>query len=185
MTVLRTAGVLLILMTLAFWIGVQAFQRKDTSRLRSTDNKTVAENGEALSRDLKVAEAHRFRGEVHRVKMEYGKAAADLTEAITLNPYDPSTHNNLAWLLATCPKREVRDGRKAVVHGTRACELTGWKNANLLDTLAAAHAECGDFEEAAKWAMKATILGFDDKVFLERARGRLRLYQSGKPYREE
>jgi Flp pilus assembly protein TadD len=119
------------------------------------------------------------------VKLEYDKAVADLTEAITLNANDPSTQNHLAWLLATCPKREVRDGRKAVVHATRACELTNWKEPHQLDTLAAAYAECGDFEGAAKWEMKAVVLSASDNAFQQRARRRLNLYQSGKPYREE
>jgi tetratricopeptide (TPR) repeat protein len=187
MAVTRTACFLLILMLLAFWIGIEAFKRKDSARLwPANDNKTGgAEEGEALSRGLKVAEAHRFRGEVHRVKMEYDKALADLTEATTLNPNDPSALNNLAWLLATCPKGEVRDGRKAVEHATRACELTGWREPHPLDTLAAAHAECGDFEEAAKWEIKAVILGASDNAFQQQARRRLKLYQSGKPYREE
>jgi tetratricopeptide (TPR) repeat protein len=187
MTVVRTACVLLILLLLAFWIGVEAFKKRDSARLRpANDNKTGgADGGEALSRNLKAAESHRSRGEVRRVKLEYDKALADLTEAITLNPNDPSTQNNLAWLLATCPKGEMRDGRKAVEHATRACELTGWREPHPLDTLAAAHAECGDFKEAAKWAMKAAVLGANDPTFLERVGRRLKLYQSGKPYREE
>ena len=43
-------------------------------------------------------------------------------------------------------------------HGTRACELTQWKDGNLLDTLAAAFAECGRFAEAIEHAQKAETL---------------------------
>ena len=41
-------------------------------------------------------------------------------------------HNN-AWFLATCPKAEFRNGKSAVEDATRACELTGWKEANNID----------------------------------------------------
>jgi hypothetical protein len=33
--------------------------------------------------------------------------------------------------------------------------LTQWQDANLLDTLACAHAECGQFEDALAWGNKA------------------------------
>jgi WD40 repeat protein/tetratricopeptide (TPR) repeat protein len=97
--------------------------------------------------------------------------------------------NNLAWLQATSLKAELRNGTKAIEYATKACELTKWKNAGYVDTLAAAYAEAGDFDSAVKWQKEAINLLTTEKEpagwqgqpdFDER----LKLYQSGKPYRE-
>jgi hypothetical protein len=87
--------------------------------------------------------------------------------------------------LATCPKREVRDGKKALEHARKGCELTGWNDPEGLGTLAAAHAEAGQFKEAVKWQKKALEIGYEDKKDQEQARKRLKLYQAGRPYRDE
>ncbi len=50
-----------------------------------------------------------------------------------------------------------------------------------MDTLAAAYAESGDFEEAKQWEAKVIEIAPDWKEF----RSRLELYKQGKPYREE
>ena len=46
------------------------------------------------------------------------------------------------------------NGKQAVEYANKACDLTGWKNANYLSTLAAAYAEVGNFDEATKWQTK-------------------------------
>jgi len=94
--------------------------------------------------------------------------------------------NGLAWLQATSPKDELRNGTKAIEYATKACELTKWKNVGYVDTLAAAYAEAGDFDSAVKWQKEAINL-LTEKGPAERQAGveeRLKLYQSGKPYRE-
>jgi len=91
--------------------------------------------------------------------------------------------NDLAWLLATCPEESLRDGRRAVELATRSCELTEWKGAGTLGTLAAAYAETGDFDKAVEWQEKAIKLYTsegDKKEWSER----LNLYKNRKPLRE-
>jgi tetratricopeptide (TPR) repeat protein len=123
------------------------------------------------------------RGVAYARTKEYDKAIADFTESIRLNPKDSRSQSYFAWVLATCPRDGLRDGKRAVELATQACELTKWKEARPVDALAAAHAERGDFPEAVKWQKKALEIGLPMEQ-LERARMRLKLYEEGKPYRE-
>ena len=90
--------------------------------------------------------------------------------------------NNLACFLAAHTSEEARDGARAVEYATEACELTNWQNGGWIDTLAAAYAEAGQFEEATKWQNEAIrLIGNVGAGFQER----LELYKSGKPYEDE
>lgn len=134
--------------------------------------------------DPRCSDFYRLRGQAFQGKKEYRLAIADYDQAIRQRPR-AAYYNQLAWLLATCPEAELRDGKRAVALATRACELSDWKEGGMIDTLAAANAECGNFKEAVKWQKKAVELGNDDKEEEKKSRERLRLYEGGKPYREE
>jgi tetratricopeptide (TPR) repeat protein len=149
-------------------------------------DKAVSDYSEAIRLDPKNADAFFWRGAAYNNKKEYDKAISDYSEAIRLDPKHDKALNGLAWSLATCPKDSVRNGKKAVELATKACDLSEWKIANNLDTLAAAHAECGDFKEAVKWQKKAIELGLgDNKETAERPKKRLQLYEDGKPCRND
>ncbi|MDD4267830.1 MAG: tetratricopeptide repeat protein [Pirellulaceae bacterium] len=105
-------------------------------------------------------------------------------EALEKDADDPMAHNELAYYLATSPEAEIRDGKKALQHAQRACELTSWKEAEYLDTLAACHAENGDFAEAIRWSQTAIELATDAEV-AEYYTSALKLYQENKPYRDQ
>ena len=51
-------------------------------------------------------------------------------------------------MMATDPDPSVRNGSEAVRLAERAVQLTGAREPTLLDTLAAAYAEAGRFQEA-------------------------------------
>jgi tetratricopeptide (TPR) repeat protein len=111
----------------------------------------------------------------------YAEARAQLDEAVRLDPYDAMALSNRAIFLATCPEANYRDGKTALASATRACELSGFSVPMLLDPLAAAYGEAGDFDAAARWQEKAIGLA-PDGVKKDEYRARLALYRAGKPY---
>ena len=139
----------------------------------------------AIERGQDDATVYYRRGEARSNQKEYKKALADYNKAIRLDPKDATASCARAWLWATCPETKYRDGKRAVESATRACELTKWKDAALLDTLAAAYAESGDFDAAVKWQKKAMdLLPKDDEWDRKDYGSRLELYRAKKPYRE-
>ena len=71
-----------------------------------------------------------------------------LREIAANAPDSPRMLDEVAWLLATYPDSKSRDGVEAVRLAERACALTERRIPALLDTLAAAYAEAGDFSRA-------------------------------------
>ena len=91
--------------------------------------------------------------------------------------------NNLSWVLATSPDEQTRDGKRSIKLATEAAELTDYKAAFILSTLASGYAEIGDFETARQWASKAVELAEDDeqRVGLQEE---LDSYKKNEPWRE-
>jgi tetratricopeptide (TPR) repeat protein len=145
-------------------------------------DKAIADCTDALRLDPNRAEAYYSRGCAYACKCDYDKAVADCSEAIRLIPKFAGGHNALAWLLATCPEGKVRNGRIAVEHAQKAVELA--HGADTLDTLAAAWAECGDFQAAIKWQRKAIELK-PDADRLKEFQEHLMLYEEHTPCREK
>jgi len=132
-----------------------------------------------------LRKAYYNRAETKMTGGEFAEAISDYEAAVRVDPDHALALNDLAWLRATCPVAEFRDGAKAVEQATKACELTNWKNARYVGTLAAAYAETGDFDSAVKWQKKAIDLLTEEEEELHADfEERLKLYQSGKPYRE-
>ncbi|MCA9055702.1 MAG: tetratricopeptide repeat protein, partial [Planctomycetaceae bacterium] len=124
------------------------------------------------------------RATIYRQSARFDDAVADLTSLASVQDSDhaANTHNLLAWIYATCPLSEVRDPDKALKHATQSCGLSAKADANRIDTLAAAHAEAGDFERAVELQKQATDLASAD----QRAdyQTRLASYQKRKPHRD-
>lgn len=113
-------------------------------------------------------------------------AIDDAVRAVELDDGSASAHNILAWILATGNDPAFRNGRKAVQHATRACEISGWRDVGNLDTLAAAYAESGDFESAVRVAREAIEIEKrrNPPNQLEVLRDHLALFEARQPLRD-
>jgi uncharacterized protein (TIGR02996 family) len=184
-------------------VGANLFEPPDTAAPMSADGvrhpaQVIAECTAILSDDGNDLEAYRQRAAAHRQLQDYGEALADYAEITRLAPDDPQAYNDQAWIWATCPNFQFRDGARAVESAQRAVELDGSGDALVFDnngsskgtgsvafkeTLAAAHAENGDFESAVATLDEA--LAVADKSDQPRLFLRRKLFQSKHPYRDE
>src|SRR5262249_49926983 len=114
---------------------------------------------------------------------QYAEAERAYLRAVEAQPPVVDAYYLLARLLATCPDDKVRDGKRAVEYATTACNRTGWKKPHYLDTLAAAHAEAGQFEEAIRYQKRALEDPAFNARFGREAGRRLELSRQGKPFR--
>jgi tetratricopeptide (TPR) repeat protein len=145
--------------------------------------KALAELNEAIRLDSTCASRLRTRGTLRFDNGDFKHALTDLESAIRFAPNDADAHAIRAWVLATCPDSRIRDGAVAVVAATRACELTGWREPRSIQTLAAAHAETGDFESAINWQQRAIDLLAANDVNKYEYRKLLERYKTKKPCR--
>jgi len=90
----------------------------------------------------------------------------------------------LAWLVATAPNQELRNGAEAVDLAKAACQKTRYSDPEMLDVLAAGYAEAGQFEAAVQTARKALQLAksSQQEELAKQIQMRLSLYLAGKPF---
>jgi serine/threonine-protein kinase len=145
----------------------------------------IADLSAAIEGNPKDANAHFFRARSFYKTRNYTRAIDDY-KIVDALPADGSNNplNNLAWLFATCPDDQVRDGGKATDYIDRALERRP-NDLELWDTCAAVLAENGDFDGAIEWE-KACI---DSREIPKEQRRdcekRLTVYEQHCPYRDE
>ena len=128
------------------------------------------------------ADALRGRADALLSMGKQAEAVADYEKVLALDPKDAEVLNNFAWVLATSPDEKLRNGKRALELATRSAELTSYKQAHILSTLAAAYAELGDFDSARKWSQKSVEVGKES--LKEELQKELQSYQANKPWRE-
>jgi tetratricopeptide (TPR) repeat protein len=135
--------------------------------------------------ELNPEEYHAYidRGFAYKSKGQYDQAISDYSKAIEINQKNPKAYNNIAWILATCLDARYRDGERAVELSQNAVELS--RTSNHLETLAAAYAEAGKFEDAITTQEKVIdLMQKEGKTVTVEIIERLEFYKSNKPWRE-
>ncbi|MGE6433714.1 sel1 repeat family protein [Shewanella baltica] len=177
------------------WISLAAEQQHEKAQQTLAD---LSFEGQLIKRDLSVAE-HWYRalseqgsrwaqfrlGFIYAsggdgVQRNCGKAVEQFSQV-----GDDVALGNVAWILATCPEAEYRDGNKAVELSLKLLKVNENDPTNL-DNLAAAYAEVGDFgaaistQQKAIEALKMSAEMTKTDEFLQR----LQTYEQKRAYRE-
>ncbi|MBX3414748.1 MAG: tetratricopeptide repeat protein [Pirellulales bacterium] len=134
--------------------------------------------------------AYRYElGNVLLMQNKFSEAIGSLREALRLRPDWPDAVNVLAWILSTNADDSLRNGAEAVELLERAQKNTEPDSIALmalLDTLAAAYAEVGRYDDAVKVQQQSIDLA--KKLNVEKTLPgmelRLQQYQDRQPYRD-
>ena len=129
-----------------------------------------------------LVEAHVLLGRSYEGAGDPRSAIRSYDHALDLDPNHLQANNNLAWLLATTPAAELRNGERAVELAERSVAVL--RVPATLDTLAAALAETGRFDEAVATVEEAILSNQRNRVMSpDDLETRRKLYRSGRPYR--
>ena len=141
---------------------------------------------QAVQFDPDYAKAQYNLAKVLEAQGNTGQAINHYRQALRTRPDWPKPINVLAWLLATTKDPNISNAEEAVQLGEKVCELTDYKDAGILDTLAAAYAAAGKFDKAIETAEKAISISDNagQKKLSKEIRSRLPLYKSGRAYYE-
>ena len=164
----------------------QAYNNRGTAWFYKGDyDRAIADCTKALEINPRFTNAYNNRGTAWFYKGDYDRAIADCIKALELNPRYADAYHQLALILTTCPDKRYRNANQAIGLAQKAVELS--PEANFLDTLAAAYAEVGRFDDATATQKRAIIVlrkeGKADELaeYIER----LNSYKAHKPLREQ
>lgn len=138
-----------------------------------------------ISTDPTAQDAYLQLGILEQTRGRSQQAAETYLAGLRNGGFDPRIAIRLAWILATSPDPELRDGREAAAHAYRVCRLEMFQEPASLDVLAAAYAEAGDFERSMTVATRAAALARrqGNATLAGAIQDRIELYERGQPYR--
>jgi tetratricopeptide (TPR) repeat protein len=137
---------------------------------------------EALRVSPEYRDAHYNIGHAYVLRGERATAIEHFRQVVRLDPDWAPGLSALAWLLATAPEDTLRDAGQAVPLAEHAADMTGKRDAKVLDVLAAAYADEGSFERALATAGAALELMPADQLAAD-IRHRQVLYRAHQAYR--
>lgn len=131
------------------------------------------------------AETHSSLAQVLASQNTLDEAVVEYLLALETMPNLLSAVVNLAWLRATAPVASVRDTDEAVMLAERAAGLTERQNFIVMDTLGAAYASAGRFDDAIAAANTAIALAQaeSEDAAVEQIQTRATLYLTYRPFR--
>ncbi|PWT83309.1 MAG: hypothetical protein C5B58_06755 [Acidobacteria bacterium] len=163
----------------ALYIRAQIFRKEGKYEL------AIQDCNEALRQYPGCVEASLLRASIKARLGKYAEALKEFNYLISLHPRPVTLARALsdrAWFQATCPDSSFRNGQQAVKDAKAACSIMQWKDESMIDTLAAAYAETGDFDSAMRYEAQALavkgISAQDGKIFREH----LALFQQRKRF---
>lgn len=114
----------------------------------------------------------------------FAEAIGVLREGRAALPDDVRIMNSLAQLLSTAPRAADRNGAEAVQLAETAARMTQFKDPRVLDTLAAAYAEVGRFDDAVKAARRGLQLAHQagEQQMAAILDAHRRLFEAHKPF---
>ena len=143
--------------------------------------KAIEDFSTAIQLSPKDGVAHNNRGYNRQMIGDFKGALSDYAKAIQLAPKYGLAYQNKAWMLATCPDEEFRDGKQALETAKTLCEMREYKIHSDVKALAAAYAEVGDFKRAVQHQQHVVKMTEGEKRPAEQKI--LKLYRANKPYR--
>lgn len=123
--------------------------------IQDKNESALKELKKVLQYEPQNGDSHRIIGDVYTWQRKYPPALRRYEMAMRYNPDDTATLQALAWVLSTCEDKNLRDGKYAVKLATRAAKITKFRDPIVLDTLAAAYARLGRFDDAIQTARHA------------------------------
>jgi membrane associated rhomboid family serine protease/cytochrome c-type biogenesis protein CcmH/NrfG len=122
---------------------------------------------QVVGRMMSTAEGQLAVADLLAGQQQYAQAIQHYQAALKLMPDFATAHNNLAWLLATCDDPKFRNPQEALAHARRAVELSNWKQAAYIDTLAEAFYVNQDYGQAVQAQTKALALEPNNQTYKE------------------
>ena len=119
---------------------------------------------------------------IHELKGDLGLSISSYERAVECDEDNADGKNGLAWILATASDSTLQDGPRSELLACEALELAEPGDKHIvLDTLAAAHARQGNFNEAIEQQHKALELVDDNELKID-YKTRLELYSNQRTY---
>ena len=127
--------------------AVVFYREGDHERAYADSEKAIAYGiNDFIQRGMVEYGLYMLRVAINFSRRRYEQVIADLDTVIRLRGDIAGVHNSRAWVLATAPQAELRDAQEALRSAKIAVKLAD--SPEHRDTLAAAYAEAGAFEQA-------------------------------------